>query len=382
MSRSFDKIFRQNTPLVQTIISKIRNVTEDLISKGLRNIKIMTFCGTHEWTTVYYGIRSLLPKNIELVAGPGCPVCITPSEVIENAIRLAMEGIRIYTYGDAYRVPILKRGLPRSLMEAESFGGNVKSVYSFLDAIKDSRLYGKESVFLGIGFETTAPAYAIPFAHNIVPKNLSFLSSLRLTPPIMRYTLDLYMKKGIKSIDGVIAPGHVSTIIGAESWEFLPREFSIPTVVAGFEPLDVLLAIVEILRMINENRPGIIIEYRRAVTWHGNLQAKKVIYEVFSIIDAGWRGIGFVPRSGLDLQQKYRNYNAYEIYGLSNHGNNHDDLPPLCKCSEVVLGILKPIDCPLFMKVCTPERPYGPCMVSEEGTCLIWAKYGGFGEVI
>jgi len=371
-----------------TIVKLIELYYSRIKSSEEAPIKIMNFCGTHEWTTVRYGIRALVPEGIDLVAGPGCPVCVTPGKTIEQAVKLSIEGVRVYTFGDAFRVPSTSLRSPRSLAEAKAMGADVRVVYSFYDAVTDSRSDGKEAVFLGIGFETTAPSYAIPIHEGKVPKNMKLLSVLRLTPPIMRYTIKLYRERGLLPIRGVIAPGHVSVVTGASAWEFLPREFGIATVVSGFEGIDVLISIAEILRMILERKPGLYIEYRRAVKWDGNPAAKNYISSVFEEVDAAWRGIGYVPRSGLMLREKYREVDAYHQYGLRPPGpedyvltstgqTSEAELPPSCRCNEVVLGIAKPSQCPMFMKGCRPERPYGPCMVSQEGTCYIWARYGG-----
>jgi hydrogenase expression/formation protein HypD len=378
VSINFIKLFKSNREVLKTILSNINHYVKELNG---RNVKIINFCGTHEWTTTYYGIRYFMPKEVELIAGPGCPVCITPANAVEVAVRLALDGIRVYTFGDAFKLPTTSTKSPRSLAEAASIGGNVKVVYSFIDAIKDAMEYKKEAMFLGIGFETTAPSYAIPFKHGKVPKNLKFLSVLRLTPPIMKHTIEVHCRKDLAGLIGVIAPGHVSTVIGAASWEFLPRDYRIPTVIAGFEPIDVMLAIERILHMLAIEKPGIYIEYSRSVTWSGNLYAKAVMAEVFTIVDATWRGIGLVPESGLTLADSYREWDATIQYGISENTVYAATDPPGCRCGEVVLGLAKPIQCPLFMKACTPERPYGPCMVSSEGTCLIWALYGGYTEV-
>jgi hydrogenase expression/formation protein HypD len=383
------KVFRSNAELARSLVKLISNYTEKLVQDLGSPIKIMNFCGTHEWTTTYYGLRSLMPEGIELVAGPGCPVCITPGVYVDELVRLSLEGIRVYTFGDAYRLPTTTGKTPKNLAEAQALGGNVKVVYSFLEAVKDAKEYGRDSVFFGIGFETTAPSYALLIKSGEVPENLKLLSALRLTPPVMRYVIKLFRERGLMPIRGVIAPGHVSAIIGGMAWEFLPKEFKIPTVVTGFEPIDVLVAVARILKMLVDGRPGVSIEYSRLVRWEGNLTAKKVIDEVFEVVNAAWRGIGYVPKSGLELRDGYSRYDAVKEFKLrvpkptdyvltTATSNPYErELPPGCRCGEVVLGIEKPTKCPLFMKVCKPESPLGPCMVSSEGTCRIWALYGG-----
>ncbi|MEM0267774.1 MAG: hydrogenase formation protein HypD [Candidatus Korarchaeum sp.] len=344
------------------------------ISKDLGNIKIMNFCGTHEWTITHYGLRYLMPENLELVAGPGCPVCITPAQYVDAAVRLAMEGVRVLTFGDSYRLMGSRRsGLPKSLEEAKEKGASVEIVYGMLDAIRMVR-DGKESVFLSVGFETTAPATLNPIRSGEIPSNLSLIVAHRLTPPVMRYVLERFPGSPIR---GVIAPGHVSTIIGSSAWEFVAEEYGIPVAVSGFEPVDVLLSVLEIVRQIARGEAKLFNEYSRVVSYGGNERALRVIASTTDVVDAAWRGIGVVPKSGLVLKEELSEFDALKRYGLSEPSEWRDDSPPGCRCAEITLGIAKPTDCPLFMRTCTPQRPYGPCMVSIEGTCLIWAKYGG-----
>ncbi len=252
-------------------------------------------------------------------------------------------------------------------------------MYSVVDAVKKAREKRRESVFLAVGFETTAPATASVVVRDLVPENMTFINVHRLTPPIMRYTFEVH-KEHIP-IRGVIAPGHVSTITGARAWSFVVDEYGIPTVVAGFEPLDVLLAVLEILYQLYEGKPRLVNEYTRAVTWEGNVEAQRAIRECCEEVDAAWRGLGFVPKSGLAFREKYRVYDALERYGIPELTPERFkyDLPPGCKCAEITLGLAKPTDCPYFLKGCTPANPYGPCMVSSEGTCAVWARYGGGG---
>ncbi|AKG38295.1 hydrogenase expression protein HypD [Infirmifilum uzonense] len=350
---------------------------------GLDSIKIMNFCGTHEWTIVHFGLRSLMPKGLELVAGPGCPVCVTPSKYIEDAIRLSLDGIRVYTYGDTYKLRTINevRGVT-SLEEAKAMGGDVKLVLNILEAIKDSRNNGKEAVFLGIGFETAAPAYAQAVLSGKMPDNLKLLSLAKLTPPAMFYAMDILREKPPEPpVMGVIAPGHVSTITGAKAWEPVAENYSVPVVVSGFEPLDVLLSIAEILRQIISREAKVKIEYTRAVTWSGDLKAQAMIHKVFETVDDAWRGIGFFPLSGLRLRDSFARMDAFKQFGIKEIRPEEwrKDTPPGCRCAEVTLGKAKPTDCPMFLKKCTPEKPYGPCMVSLEGTCAVWARFGGGG---
>lgn len=380
---SIENLYRRNRKLaeeVKTLIYKYVEKFKKIYGRDFK-FKFMNFCGTHEWTTVHYGIRSLLPENIELVAGPGCPVCITPSFIIEHAIKLSLEGVRVYTFGDAFKLPAVKpnKGV-RSLAEAKASGGNVVVVYSFLDALKESYNYTRESVFLAIGFETTAPSYAIPLINSLIPKNMYLLSALRLTPPAAEYAIMEAEKRSMPSIDGIIAPGHVSTITGAKPWDELSRKLKIPTVISGFEPLDLLLSILELLTMIWKNEIGAHIEYRRAVSWNGNTEALKAIETAFTIVDSPWRGIGFIDKSGLEIKDVYSYCDAFKVFGLDKPTKtswNNDSFAG-CRCADVILGLAKPIDCKFFLSVCNPSKPLGPCMVSSEGTCSIWARFGGY----
>lgn len=378
LDKAVVRVFRENAEVAKTLVKNIGSDGSYLSERFGGSIKVMNFCGTHEWTTTHYGLRSLMPDSVELVAGPGCPVCITPHTYVDELVKLSLEGVRVYTFGDAYRLPSNSTKIPRNLFEAQALGGDVKVVYSFVDAIKDARSYGRDSAFFGIGFETTAPSYALPLRGGDVPKNLKLLSALRLTPPVMRFTVELYGRKGLIPIRGVIAPGHVSTIVGAAAWEFLPKEFNIPAVISGFEPIDVLMSVSEILKMLRNNKPSVVVEYRRLVRWEGNLFAKSSVEDVFDVCDAAWRGIGLVPMSGLELRERFGEYDAVKEYGLKKPSEvSGSDTLPGCRCSEVVLGMVKPVECPMFLRGCSPEAPYGPCMVSSEGTCRIWASYGG-----
>ncbi|ABN69284.1 hydrogenase formation HypD protein [Staphylothermus marinus F1] len=369
IEKKIKELYEKNS-ISKDIITKITGKAHVLKKKGYDTIKIMNFCGTHEWTITHYGIRSLMPDNIELIAGPGCPVCITPGHYVDLLIDLSMEGYTILSYGDSYKLPGTRlRGI-RSLFDARIHGGDTRIVYSFLDAILIARRNpSRKHVFFAVGFETTMPSTAVPLYNKVVPENLLILSAYRLTPPIMKYLLE---EKPEAVIHGVIAPGHVSAVIGSNSWKFLPEKYNIPTVVAGFEPIDVLLAIYYILDMMDKNEPKLINEYTRVVKPEGNVFAKKVMSKVYEVRDAYWRGIGVVPKSGGYHSRDYLKHDLY--YNLGIEDKPIKDILPGCKCPEVTLGISKPTDCPLFMKTCTPSNPYGPCMVSSEGTCRIWAE--------
>lgn len=381
MLNDLENLLRKNRDLVGIAKKKINEYWRLYSEKtGIDQLKIMDFCGTHEWTITHYGIRSIVPQGIELVAGPGCPVCVTPSHYVEELIKLALDGVIVYTYGDVYKLRSYKgtRGM-HSLSEARAAGGDVRLVSDLLVAINDAKKHNKPSVFTGIGFETVAPGYAQSMLKKIVPSNLKILSLVKLTPPAMFYALEVSREKPTEpQIMGVIAPGHVSTITGAKAWEPVAENYKIPVVISGFEPMDVLISIVEILKQIIKGESRVVIEYLRAVSYHGDPVAQALVWNVFKVVDDAWRGIGFLPKSGLRLREEYLNYDAFKEYGVRELRPEdwRYDMPTGCRCAEVVLGKAYPSQCPLFLKSCTPQKPIGPCMVSIEGTCAIWAKHG------
>ena len=328
-------------------------------------VKIMHVCGTHEQAITRAGLRTLLPKNLELLAGPGCPVCVVPAHDIDEALLLAKDGKIITTYGDMIRVPASEI----SLADAKAEGANIKIVYSVNDAIKLAQKYPTEEVvFFGIGFETTAPTLAAEMIKR-PPKNFSVLTSYRLIPPVM----ELIMGIGDLHVEGFICPGHVATVIGTKPFQFLPELYSMPTVIAGFEPLDILLAILMLLKQIRNNDPKVDNEYSRSVADEGNIRAQEIMNEVFETATVRWRGIGRVPLSGYHLKEEFSDYNARKKYNITIEGSI--DIRPGCSCHLVIIGKLQPDQCPLFGEECTPIHPYGPCMVSHEGTCNIFYRY-------
>ncbi len=331
------------------------------------NVRFCHVCGTHEDTITRHGLRALLPENLDVTAGPGCPVCVVPSAEIDEAIFLAHDGKVIATFGDMLRVP----GSSTSLQEAKASGGDVRIVYSVADAVKMAmKEPGKEFVFFAIGFETTAPATAVEILKE-PPENLSFLISHRLIPPVM----ELLLGVGDLQIDGFIAPGHVSTIIGMKPYQIFPTAYHMPTVIAGFEPLDVLLAIFMLLKQISRGEAKLENEYRRSVVWEGNTRAQTLIEKVFEVTNGHWRGIGRVPLSALKLKEEFSKYDARKKYNIKTTGQGRDLLPG-CSCHLVLTGRIKPPECKLYGTICTPSSPHGPCMVSSEGTCRVWYKHG------
>jgi hydrogenase expression/formation protein HypD len=327
-------------------------------------LKFCHVCGTHEWTITHFGIRSLLPENVEVIAGPGCPVCIVPAAEIDESIHLARKGLTITCFGDLLRVP----GSEGSLMDAKADGADVRVVYSMSDAVRMAKSEPtKEFVFFAVGFETTAPSTAVE-ALKGPPENFSFLVSHRLIPPAMELLLGL----GDLNIEGFIAPGHVSVIIGLKPYELFPRAYRMPTVVAGFEPLDVLIAVYLLLKQVKKHEARLENEYMRIVKPEGNPKALALMDKAFDVTAGNWRGIGRLPDSSLLLRSNLRRLDAREKFGV--RINEGKDILLGCECHLVIVGKIKPDKCPMFMKACTPQNPYGACMVSSEGTCRVWAK--------
>jgi hydrogenase expression/formation protein HypD len=327
-------------------------------------VKICHVCGTHEWTITHFGIRTLLPANVEVIAGPGCPVCIVPASEIGEAVQLAQKGVTVTCFGDVLRVPSSKM----SLLDAKAEGADVRVVYSVSDAVKMAQKEpNKEFAFFAVGFETTAPSTAVEILSK-PPENLTFLISHRVIPPAM--TLLAEMED--LNLNGFIAPGHVSTIIGLKPYEAFPKKYGMPTVVAGFEPLDLLFGIYMILKQLKERSPRLENEYTRAVSWEGNTKAQELMQRVFEVTDGTWRGLGTIPSSKYVLNKEYTVHDAHQKHDVKIEKGA--DIQHGCRCHLVIIGKIKPTECPLFLKACTPQKPVGACMVSVEGTCRIWAR--------
>ncbi|HOV87410.1 MAG TPA: hydrogenase formation protein HypD [Syntrophobacteraceae bacterium] len=347
-----------------------RNLVKALQRKGssLPRSRFMEICGTHTVAVFRSGLRDLLPPSIELVSGPGCPVCVTANEDIDRVIWLAKQpNVIITTFGDLLRVP----GSSSSLHEQRSRGADVRMVYSTFDALQIAVDHpDREVVFIGIGFETTAPtvAAAVKQAHGKGVKNFSVLSAHKLLPPAMRALLDT---KDL-GLDGFLCPGHVSTVIGAGAYEEIVNNYRVPCVVTGFEPLDLLQGITMLADLVERGEPRVLNQYRRAVTWDGNPSARRLMAEIFEPCDAPWRGLGTIPSSGLGWRSGWEQYDAARRFSMpAIEVKEH----PGCRCGEVLRGKLIPPDCGLFRKVCNPQSPHGPCMVSSEGTCGAYFRY-------
>lgn len=337
-------------------------------SKKVDKVMIMHVCGTHEWTITHYGIRSLLPDNIEVRAGPGCPVCILPAQDIDSIIKLALdEDLTVLSYGDVSRA---KGGSGYSLEDSKALGFDLKIVYSIQDAYEIA-LSNKDRkfIFFGVGFDTTAPSTAYMILKG-VPDNLIFLSSYRYVPPSIGYIIQA---EDIM-VDGIINPGHSSTVTGMAPYRKYFESKPIPMVFSGFEPIDVLISIYMILRQIISGEYRMENEYSRSVTWDGNVKAMNTLFKVFKLLDGLWRGIGVIDGSGFEFKDEFRNINARYLYDLE-YPNKDSHMPSGCRCADIIKGKITPIECPLYMKMCRPDKPIGPCMVSIEGTCRIWAEH-------
>ena len=341
----------------------------DAMKRLARQVRIMEVCGTHTVVACRSGLRALLPENLKLLSGPGCPVCVTPADYIDRAVLISRcRGVTIATFGDLMRVP----GSLGSLERARAQGSDIRVVYSVSDALElAGRQKDKQIVFLAVGFETTAPgiAWAVRKAAENRTGNFMILSALKTMPNAMAALL----KAGDLKIDGFICPGHVSVIIGARPYEGVCREHHVPCVIAGFEPLDMILAIEMILTQLASGRNEVQNAYHRSVSAEGNPEAQRLIAATFDPVDVEWRGLGFVPMSGLKLKESFRRHDAMLPY-------SYIEVQPAvsrpdCLCGEVLRGSVLPAACPLFGKECTPSMPFGACMVSSEGTCAAYFRY-------
>lgn len=362
MNKSDLNIFK-NEDLTKHLIESISE-----ISKNLDDVCLMEVCGTHTMSIARYGIKNLLPSNIHLLSGPGCPVCVTPNSEIDKMIAICdFNNVIVTTFGDMIRVP----GSSCSLMEKQSEGADVRVVYSALDALdiaKDNP--NKEIVHCGVGFETTTPTtgLVIQQAKNENIMNFSVMCFHKNMP----HALEFIASKSSVNVDGLLLPGHVSTISGLQIYQFLAEKYNMPGVVAGFEVVDILQAILLILKQIESGKSYIENAYSRVVKNSGNCIAQSVINKVFSVSDTFWRGFGLIKKSGFSINDNYKKYDAESKFNITPEKTiDHKG----CKCGEILQGILKPSECPLYKKICNPQNPIGPCMVSSEGSCAAFYKY-------
>ncbi len=345
-----------------------KRLVEHIHKHSRRPIRLMEFCGGHTVAIFKHGIRQLLPPTIQMLSGPGCPVCVTANADLDRAIAFSkIPGVIVATFGDMLKVP----GSYSSLQQAKAEGADIRVVYSAMDALKIARGNpGKSLIFLGIGFETTAPttASSIAEAKGKGLNNYYVLSMHKLCPPVIKAILD----SGEIKLDGIVCPGHVSAVIGSVPYEFVARDYKIACVVSGFEPLDILVSVAMLVDQVEKDEPKVEIAYRRGVKPEGNTTALRLMQEVFAIGEADWRGIGHIPGSGLGIREEYSHFDAGRHFSA-------EIAPPRehkgCICGDILRGVKTPLDCRLFRNGCNPERPVGPCMVSAEGACSTYYLY-------
>ncbi|NOY82134.1 MAG: hydrogenase formation protein HypD [Kiritimatiellaeota bacterium] len=348
---------------------QLRDEIQELARRADRSLAFMEVCGTHTMAAFRSGLRSVLPPSIRLLSGPGCPVCVTDNAFIDLAVAVAdTPGVSVATFGDMLRVP----GSFASLEQARAAGADVRVVYSAADALKMAEaLPSRRTVFLGIGFETTAPgtAWTIEEAARRGIANFGVLCAHKTMPGAMAALL----AGGELRIDGFLCPGHVSAVIGSEPYEFICRDYAVPCVVAGFEPGDLLEAVAALARQVCEGRAEVEIQYSRSVQPEGNPAARTQLERVFEPCDVPWRGLGTIPGSGLRIRNEFRKHDAATWFeGIETPPPREH---PGCICGDVLRGLRVPPDCPLFRRQCTPASPVGACMVSSEGTCAAYFRY-------
>lgn len=336
-----------------------------------RPVKVMNVCGGHERTITMAGLRAVLPAGIELVPGPGCPVCVCPEEAVHHAIEIARTGhATLVTFGDMLRVPVnVPKGEPRSLVDARAAGADIRPIASPQEAIAIAQAQpARPVVFFAAGFETTVAPVAAMLAQG-VPDNLSVLLAGRRTWPAVAMLLD----SGQPGFDGLIAPGHVATVMGPEEWEFVPRTHGIATAIGGFTTESLLAALYAVLRQRASGQAALDNCYPELVRPGGNPAARRLIAATLDVVDAPWRGIGVIPASGYALKRHLRAHDAALLFPPADIGRRRiGEMPPGCGCAQVVLGRIYPDQCALFGRACTPRTPVGPCMVSDEGACRVW----------
>ena len=336
-----------------------------------REVSVMHVCGSHEQAIARFGLRATFPKNLNVIMGPGCPVCITDVPEVDEAIALARQGVHIATYGDMLRVP----GSSRSLADAQAEGGHIHVVYSIRQALDIARTLQDQLVFFATGFETTAVTTAAVVLGE-VPRNFSVLSAHKYIPPVMEIVAEMPDTR----VEGFLAAGHAAAITGWGIFEAFVAEHGIPVVVAGFEPLDILAGLLRLVELVRDGECAVVNTFPRCVTREGNLRAQEQLWKVFRPIGGRWRGIAHVPNGNLRLRDEWAHLDARRRFRID-LTTVWDQAPPTlahqCICGDIMAGISSPNDCPLFGNACMPDSPVGACMVSSEGTCRIWHQYGG-----
>jgi len=360
----------RDSELAKRVVREIERIAEG------RRFRIMEICGGHTHTIYRYGLHDVLPANIELVHGPGCPVCVLPMGKVDDAIAIAKhEGVILATFGDMMRVP----GSEGSLIDAQADGADVRMVYSPLDALKLAHQNpDRKVVFFAIGFETTAPSTAVTLLHakRLGVRNFFVFCNHVLVVPAIKALLDSPETR----LDGFIGPGHVTTVIGSKAWEFIPKDYGKGIVISGFEPLDMLQAIYMLVKQLIEGEPRVDVQYTRAVRLDGNTKAKEVMAQVFELRETfEWRGLGWIEKSALKLKPEFAEFDAELHFDLPRRQVAD---PKVCQCGEVLRGAILPWECKVFGTACTPEHPIGACMVSSEGACAAVYQYGRYSRKV
>jgi len=360
----------RDSELAKRVVREIERIAEG------RRFRIMEICGGHTHTIYRYGLHDVLPANIELVHGPGCPVCVLPMGKVDDAIAIAKhDGVILATFGDMMRVP----GSEGSLIDAQADGADVRMVYSPLDALKLAHQNpDRKVVFFAIGFETTAPSTAVTLLHakRLGVRNFFVFCNHVLVVPAIKTLLDSPETR----LDGFIGPGHVTTVIGSKAWEFIPKDYGKGIVISGFEPLDMLQAIYMLVRQLIEGKPRVDVQYTRAVRPDGNTKAKEVMAQVFELRETfEWRGLGWIEKSALKLKPEFAEFDAELHFDLPRRQVAD---PKVCQCGEVLRGAILPWECKVFGTACTPEHPIGACMVSSEGACAAVYQYGRYSRKV
>ncbi|MBC2705599.1 hydrogenase formation protein HypD [Desulfobacula sp.] len=348
--------------------SLARDLVKKIHSVSKKDLRLMEVCGTHTTAIFRHGIRSVLPQGITLLSGPGCPVCVTAQKDIDAFVGFArVKNVIVTTFGDLIKVP----GSSSTLGKEKAAGADVRIVYSVFDAVNIARENkDKEVVFCGVGFETTIPTIAAGILMGIEGQvdNFSVYSANKLTPPALAALMET---DGVE-LDGFILPGHVSVITGTDAYRDTFEKYDIPSVISGFEPIDILQAILLLIEQNEAGKPALENAYPRAVSDVGNVKAKQIMNQVFEVCNASWRGIGEIPSSGMELKKEYQKFDAAIKFGM--------DMPDVpepkgCACGEILMGLKRPYECALYKKKCTPLNPVGPCMVSSEGSCAAFYRY-------
>ena len=346
-------------------------LTQALRKAAVRPMSVMHVCGSHEQAIARFGLRAAFPKDLNVIMGPGCPVCITDTPEVDEGVALALQGVRIATYGDMLKVP----GTMKSLATAQAEGARVDIVYSVAQAVQLARSVSEEIVFFATGFETTAVATAAEILAD-PPKNFSVLSAHKYIPPVMEIVAEMPDSR----VEGFLAAGHAASITGWGVFERFVEEHRLPVVVAGFEPLDILAALVKLTELVRDKKPEVVNMFPRAVTREGNIPGQRVLWKVFRPLGGRWRGIAHVPNGNLRLRDEFAWIDARKRFRID--VSKLWDYAPAglaqqCICGDIMAGTSSPTSCVLYGKECTPDNPVGACMVSSEGTCRIWQMYGG-----